>query len=171
MDKTRYKILFSLEPSNRNTAARSLPAQQERERERERERGEKIGSKKGIGRSRGPRTVRSFVTRMVSVSARWPTLLRRGAFSPDCTYLHGIPNGDSPWRVVARSRWLTLVNQTGEKMLTLADAPVNSADQRCSSHGARSSESDTLYSVAVSLADCLLLLLLLRRLTLKFERH
>ena len=38
MDKTRYKILFSLEPSNRNTAARSLPAQQERERERERER-------------------------------------------------------------------------------------------------------------------------------------
>ena len=51
MDKTRYKILFSLEPSNRNTAVRSLPTQRARERERE-GRGRKEGKNQVQERNR-----------------------------------------------------------------------------------------------------------------------
>lgn len=56
MDKMLYKILFSLEPSNRNTARPAPPREKEKERE--------IGrSKKGIGPEVCPPPVQSALAR------------------------------------------------------------------------------------------------------------
>lgn len=100
MDKMLYKILFSLEPSNRNTG-RPAPS---KEKEKERE----IGSKKGIGPEVGGSppscTVRSLVRHRERSPCGGRFLLHRPPFSRDCTYLHGIPNGDSPMARVAGSR-------------------------------------------------------------------
>lgn len=96
MDKMLYKILFSLEPSNRNTARPAPPREKEKERE--------IGrSKKGIGPEVCPPPVQSALARPspreVPVAAVVFLLLHGPPpFSRDCTYLHGIPNGDSPIR-------------------------------------------------------------------------
>lgn len=95
MDKMLYKILFSLEPSNRNIARPAPPREKEKERDREIQ-------ERNRTRSLPPScTVRS----RSSVTARGPRcggrfLLLHGPppFSRDCTYLHGIPNGDSPIR-------------------------------------------------------------------------